>query len=150
MNTEDKKPTITSSTTSKKSSKSVTQSDKNSDNSGGSGSSRKRRFSATNFNSTVSQVHRLPLKDGVHIKQEVAASKDAKLSGNLGGTTMVSHENLFSNLGMGFGEENRIKLFTNTLMKEIQSQIFAALSQPTTVMMASTANAKTKTTNRGN
>ena len=149
MNTEDKKPTIALSTTSKKSSKSVTPSDKNNGNSGGSGSSRKRRFSATSSNSTVSQVHvnqQLP----VNIKQEVVARKDAKLCGNPGALTTVSHENLFSTLGMGFGEENRIKLFTNSLMKEIQSQIFAALSRPTTIMMASTATAKTKTTtNRG-
>ena len=52
------------------------------------------------------------------------------------------HEDLFKTLGMGFSDENRINLVATNIVKQIQSQLMAALnvSQSTTLTLSTKEN----------
>ena len=117
----------------------------------GGGPGRRRQLSSRNSNSTVSQVNvKQTLKENraVNIKLEVPSTCKAA-SNNLDSSVIGTHANLFTTLGMGFTEENQVKLFTSSLVQEIQTQVIAALTG-NAVMPAPTANnKKTASTAKG-
>ena len=61
------------------------------------------------------------------VKQEISR-KGAKVCNE---SAKGTHKDLFNMLGIPFCEDNQMNVFANTLMKEIQTQVMAALSKHT-------------------
>ena len=115
----------------------------------GGGPGRRRQFSSRNSNSTVSQVNvKLKENKAVNIKLEVPITGKAA-SNNLDSSVIGTHANLFTTLGMGFTEENQVKLFTSSLVQEIQTQVIAALTGNAVMPAPAATNKKTCLTAKG-
>ena len=102
---------------------------------------RRRHSSISNATHTQDKQ---PLKDKsnlVSARQEISR-KGAKLCNK---SVKGLHEDLFNTLGIAFCDDNRMNLFANTLIKEIQTQVVAALSKHTGISVS--AATKTKSIN---
>lgn len=96
---------------------------------------RKRRLSSSNTAATQ-VLH--PLKDRLNIAnvKPKLPRQGAQVSDN---SVAETHINLFSTLGIGFNKENSINLITDTLVKQIKTQVIAALNQHTGMAVSAKA-----------
>ena len=112
------------------------------------GAKKKQKTTTTSYSTEAKNSKPLTDKTNrVTIKQENPYKKGSRqLDSSVGAKGANTHEDLFKTLGMAFGDDNRINLVATSIMKQIQSQIVAALntSGQTKLVLTGAENTKGK------